>query len=74
MKTITKARRKNAAEKRACRTFAGYIGLLDGRPDSERWPTSDGPRVLHVFLNERKARKSETQATLFASLDTEASA
>lgn len=39
------------------RTFAGYIGLIDGRPDAELWPNRDGQRTVHVFLNERKAKQ-----------------
>ena len=50
---LTKARRR-----RNCRTFVGYIGLIDGRPDLDTWPNSeDGQRTVHVFLSERKARK-----------------
>jgi hypothetical protein len=56
MRTITKARQHHAKFKRQCRTFVGYIGLLDGRPDAELWPTNQGLRTVHVFLNERKAR------------------
>ena len=55
-KTLRKARKQNRA-KRHCRTFAGYIGLIDGRPDVEMWPNREGFRTIHVILSERKARK-----------------
>lgn len=47
-----------ARRRRNCRTFVGYIGLLDGRPAVELWPTADeGLRTVHVFLSERKAKR-----------------
>lgn len=56
-KMITKARTIRRQNPRQCRTFAGYIGLLDGRPDVDRWPTPEGLRTIHVFLSERQAKK-----------------
>lgn len=56
-KSLLKARRANAKQKRQCRTFAGYIGLLNGRPDVDVWPNNAGHRVVHLFLSERKARR-----------------
>jgi hypothetical protein len=52
------ARLKDIRNRRVtCRTFAGYIGLIDGRPDVDYWPNrAAGLRVVHVFLNERLAR------------------
>lgn len=55
--TLTNARRARQKHPRQCRTFAGYIGLINGRPDVEPWPNRAGIRTVHVFLNERKARK-----------------
>lgn len=56
-RTLKKARRSNAKHKAECRTFAGYIGLVNGRPEVDVWPNREGCRTLHVFLNERKAKK-----------------
>lgn len=54
--TLAKAR-QTQKNHRQCRTFAGYIGLIDGRPDVEPWPNREGQRTVHVFLNDRKAKR-----------------
>ena len=56
---MNKAMRLKAIRQRRIRTrtFAGYIGLVNGRPDCDVWPTSAGYRVVHVFLNERAAKR-----------------
>ena len=57
---MNKATRLKAIRQRRIhtRTFAGYIGLIDGRPDVDVWPTPDSSRVVHVFLSERAAKRS----------------
>lgn len=54
---MNRSRLNKARRRRNGRTFVGYIGLLDGRPDVIRWPNQEGQRTIPVFLSERKARR-----------------
>jgi len=45
-----------------CRTFVGYIGLIDGRPDV--FKDGIGTRQLALFTSERKARLQYADVSL----------